>query len=134
MLQLFTFSFAFSQNEIAKNSEVTIPPKIASEVPLTTMEPSFVGGYEALKTYVRNNLQYPEIARKNGIEGTVKLEFYIKADGTIENVKVIESAHVALNAEAIRLVENMPIWNPAIRNGSPSSVKFRLPVRFEFGL
>ncbi len=132
MLQLFAFSFAFSQSEIARNSEaVDLTSKTSNEISIHMMEPSFVGGNEALAAYMRNNLRYPEIAKKNGIEGTVMLEYYIKDNGTIENVKVIKSANALLNMEAIRLVENMPSWNPAIQNGATTSVKYRLPVTFD---
>lgn len=132
MLQLLTFTFAFSQSLIAANTEATVlRSQPSNDITINMMEPSYVGGNEALTEYMRNNLQYPEIAKKSGIEGTVILEYYIKEDGTIENVKVVKSVHSCLNSEAIRLVENMPSWNPAIKNGAPARIKYQLPVRFE---
>jgi len=131
-LHLFIFSFGFAQTEMARNSEpIVLSSKTTTEVFISMMEPSFAGGNEALTVYMKNNLQYPEMAKKNGIEGTVLLEYYITDNGTVENVKVIKSAHDSLNAEAIRLVENMPLWNPAIQNGNPTRVKYQLPVTFD---
>lgn len=128
---LFVISFAFSQSEIAMNSQALVSShNTSNRTSATMMTPSFVGGNEALTAYMKTNLQYPEAAKKNGIEGTVVVEYYIRENGTIENVKVAKSANDLLNAEAIRLVQNMPLWNPAIQNGNPARVKYQLPVTF----
>lgn len=137
LMQLFTLSFAFSQTSISENSDAFVSAHIPTTElsidiePAASMAPSFAGGNEGLTAFMRNNLMYPEIARRNGIEGTVTLEFYIKDNGTIEKIKVITSANAFLDKEAIRLVESMPRWNPAIQNGNPITVKYQLPVTFE---
>lgn len=136
-LQFFTLSTAFSQTAIAGNGDAfAVGPVSAAEItvdaePSVSALPSFAGGIEALTAYMRTNLKYPEMARQNGVEGTVTLEYYIKANGTIENIKVIRSDNDLLDAEAIRLAENMPRWNPAMQNGSPTTVKYQLPVTFD---
>jgi len=131
LLQLFAISFGFSQSEIARNSKAIVSSHNTSNpISATMMAPSFVGGNDALTAYMRTNLQYPKTAKKIGIEGTVIVECYIKENGMIENVKVAKSAHALLDEEAIRLVKNMPLWNPATQNGNPTRVKYQLPVTF----
>ena len=46
--------------------------------------PEFIGGMDALYEFLGKNLQYPETARVNGIQGTVLVEFIIETDGSKE--------------------------------------------------
>lgn len=75
--------------------------------------PQFVGGQEALDTYIATNLKYPATARDNGIEGVVAVVFVVKTDGSIGNIKIKRMVDPDLENEAIRLVKNMPAWTPA---------------------
>ena len=53
-------------------------------------QPEFVGGLSELYGYLNRNIQYPEIAKENGIQGKVFVQFVVWKDGTIRNVKVIK--------------------------------------------
>ena len=55
----------------------------------------------------------------------------VEADGTISQVKVLEpSTFKSLDDEAIRLVNAMPKWLPALKNGKPVTMKTTLPIGF----
>ena len=59
------------------------------------------------------------------------LEFMVEKDGTISQVKVVQSATFkSLDDEAIRLVKSMPNWLPALRDGKPVAKKTTLPIGF----
>lgn len=92
-------------------------------------QPSFPGGDEALQAYLTQNLQYPARALENGIEGNIPLQFVVKADGSITSIKVTRMLDPDLEAEAIRLVKNMPAWIPADSGDATASIVviFRLP-------
>ena len=46
--------------------------------------PSFQGkGQDGFRTWIGNNLQYPEIAAENGISGRVFVKFVVEPDGSI---------------------------------------------------
>lgn len=93
----------------------------------------FPGGMGALKEYVKSNLKYPETARANGIEGRCYLQFVVKADGSVSNVKVKKGVTGCpeCDQEAIRLVKNMPQWKPGKKNGENTDSTFALPVTFK---
>ena len=127
-LFLMTLSTAYSQGEIVKNINSDETPKFLKE---NILAPSFKGGDQAFAKYLNANLTYPERARRQGIEGTVVLEYYIKTDGSLENTLVVKSVSPELDQEAIRLVNKMPNWNPATINGQPERICYHLPITFK---
>jgi TonB family protein len=58
------------------------------------------------------------------------VQFNVKLDGTIYNIKIKESVDNDLDNEAIRVVQLMPKWNPGLLDGTPVNVSFTLPVKF----
>jgi protein TonB len=92
--------------------------------------PEFPGGTEGLKQYVKENIRYPEKAKKAGIEGRVVLQFFIDKDGSVIDEKVIRSLDKDCDKEAVRLVRNMPKWKPGLQEGKPLKVMYTLPVTF----
>ena len=95
--------------------------------------PSFPGGLEELYKWIYNNVQYPEVARENGIEGRVILKFIIEKDGSLRDSTVIHSVHPMVDREALRLVGQMPKWHPGKRAGVPVRVRYCLPIKFKLG-
>ena len=96
-------------------------------------QPSFPGGSEALLDFLRENVKYPEQAQKDSIEGRVVVGFSIDTDGSITEPQVVRSAHPLLDAEALRVVNLMPKWEPGSENGTPVKVKYNLPITFKLG-
>lgn len=94
-------------------------------------EPYFPGGKEQLFRYFRENLKFPESAG-DSIRGKCYVEFVVKADGSIANVKVVKSIAncPACDAEAVRVVRAMPRWKPAVVNGKPVNASLTLPFTF----
>ncbi|MCR4852812.1 MAG: energy transducer TonB [Prevotella sp.] len=102
---------------------------VAGEM-LETM-PRFPGGQQALNEFLTTNIKYPDVARKKKIEGNVVIEFVVEKDGSISSPKLLQSVHPVLDAEAMRVVNIMPKWIPANRNGESVSVKYSIPVKFK---
>ena len=94
-------------------------------------EPEFPGGTKALIEFFNKNLRYPEGARKAGAEGTVYVEFLVKADGGISNVVVKRGVRADIDAEAMRVLGKMPAWTPGTKDGRPVDAQMVLPIRFE---
>ena len=92
---------------------------------------SYPGGKEALDTYIKDNLKYPETAKENGIEGIVEVVFTVKTDGTLGSMKIKRMIDPDLEAEALRLVKGMPKWNPAIKGDAPVESTADVKVPFE---
>ena len=95
--------------------------------------PSFPGGLEELYKWIDSNVQYPAVARENGIEGRVILKFIVEKDGSLSDSTVIHSVHPMVDREALRLVGQMPKWNPGKRAGIPVRVRYCLPIKFKLG-
>lgn len=91
---------------------------------------SFPGGKEALEKYISTNMKYPAAAKQNGIEGIVTVAFTVKTDGTIGSIKIVRMIDPDLEQEAIRLVKNMPKWQPAYDNGNPVDSSEEVPIPF----
>jgi protein TonB len=92
--------------------------------------PSFPGGDAALFKYLNDNIKYPVIAQESGIQGRVICQFVVNRDGSIVDIEVVRSVDKSLDAEAIRVIKNMPKWSPGKQRGKTVRVKYTLPVNF----
>ena len=93
--------------------------------------PTFQGGdLDKFRQWVNKNITYPMIARENGIEGTVRCEFIVNAQGHVENVKVLRSVVGTLDAEAVRVLSSSPQWSPGRQQGKAVKVKVNIPIVF----
>ncbi|HEY6160943.1 MAG TPA: energy transducer TonB, partial [Bacteroidia bacterium] len=93
--------------------------------------PTFPGGPIMMKKYFSDNLEYPKSAKKHKLEGEVVVSFDVEPDGTVVNPVVRKSLGDGCDEEALRLVKNMPKWNPGSNKTKNYStwvnVKFELP-------
>jgi len=90
----------------------------------------FPGGFEALSEFIEQNKVYPPEALANRIEGKVVVEYFVEADGTVNEIIIVESVHPLLDAEAIRIISILPQWQPAIMTGEPVRQRFGQTIRF----
>lgn len=93
--------------------------------------PEFPGGAEALNAFLSKEIQYPEIARSNGITGTVLVEFVIEKDGKVSNAAVKVPLFPDCDKEAIRGVMAMPKWKPGKNMNKPVRCYYQVPVTFK---
>lgn len=84
----------------------------------------------ALLKYLISNLRYPMEAKDAGASGTVFLQFIINPDGTVKMWSIVKSANAFLDYESWELIEQMPKWNPAKKNGKAIASTFTLPIKF----
>ena len=91
----------------------------------------FPGGMPALLQYLSGHITYPEEAIKNNEQGLVVVKFVIEADGSVSEPEVVKSVSSSLDAEATRVVKELPRWTPGTIDGSPVPVWFTLPVSFQ---
>ena len=120
----------------------------------------YPGGQAALMQFLAQNIRYPKIAAENGAQGRVLVQFVIEKDGSLSNFTVVkksgdiitknaqsgitvnaqgsateenkvpQEAFDALNAEAVRVLREMPKWIPAKQRGQVVRLKYTLPVTF----
>ena len=90
----------------------------------------FPGGERALIKWLKDNINYPESAKKNGIEGRVVVQFVVEEDGSIEQASIIKGVSQDLDREALRVVLKMPKWHPGKNDGISVRSYFNLPITF----
>lgn len=87
-----------------------------------------------LLEYIYGNLKYPAIARENGIEGQVVLQFVVERDGSITDVNVVRDIGGGCGEAATNVIKGMnnmgTKWVPGKQRGRPVRVLFTLPVKF----
>ncbi len=93
--------------------------------------PEFVGGNRARLKYLSENVKYPRADKQMGMEGTVHLQFVINKKGEIKNIEILRGVSPTIDAEAIRVLKEMPKWKAGKQRGKPVSVKFHMPIKFE---
>ena len=96
-------------------------------------KPSFQGGgTKGFSQWVTSQLVYPEESRLAAHEGTAWLRFTIEKTGEMTNIEMIESTGDSLlDAEALRVVNSAPDWEPGKIKGKAVSTVWRLPVIFK---
>ena len=92
--------------------------------------PEFPGGMAELMKFLQQNIKYPEQAQKDSIQGRVIVQFTIKKTGEVSDPTIMRSVSPELDAEAIRVINAMPLWTPGEQKGEPVNVKFTLPIQF----
>jgi protein TonB len=94
-------------------------------------QPEPVGGISAFYEYVGKNLKYPNLARRNNIEGRVFIQFVVEKDGSLTDVKVLKGIGGGCDEEAVRIISNAPKWKPGKQRGRPVRVQMILPILFK---
>jgi TonB family protein len=99
------------------------------------VDPTFMGGEKALAAYMHDNLKYPKEAEEKGLEGTVFVDFVVLANGSVNEVEVLNEPGDDIDQrfidEAVRVIVDMPNWIPGKQHGKTVDVKFSLPVTFQ---
>ena len=111
--------------ELVDEAPIEEPPEL-----WTDEMPEYPGGPEALNAFLTREIQYPEVARNNGITGTVLIEFVVEKDGRVSNAKVKVPLFPECDKEAVRGVMAMPKWKPGKKNGKPVRCFYQVPVTY----
>lgn len=97
---------------------------------LNDRQAEFPGGKPGLRVFLNNNIQYPDKAKENNIQGSVLVKFTIDNTGQVKDIEVIGKVHYLLDNEAVKLIKKMPKWQPAFINGKYTDYKIVLPINF----
>ncbi len=121
---MLILAFVFSCNN-------TVSEKSPDAFTVVEEMPVYKGGDEARIKYLNENIRYPAEARKNGIEGRVFVTFIVEKDGKISNVELLRGIGGGCDEEALRVISNMPQWEPGKQRGKPVRVQFNMPILFK---
>ncbi len=104
------------------------PNKIFQSV---EQQPTFPN--DGFTKYLGKNIVYPAIAKENGTQGKVILQFVVERDGSLTDIKVLRGIGDGCDEEAIRVLKKSPHWTPGIQNGRPVRCTFTVPIAFTLG-
>lgn len=108
-----------------------LPPDDDKVYEVVDVMPEFPGGETELLKYMARNVKYPAESIKNKEEGSLSLSFIINKDGSLSDIKVVKSLTPLLDAEAVRVVKNMPKWTPGKVKSKVVRVAYTTPITFK---
>lgn len=81
---------------------------------------------------IQQQIEYPELARKAGVEGMVVVQFVVDEKGNVLDPAVLRGIGAGCDKEAVRVVQEAK-FTPGMQRGKPVRVKMSLPIRFTLG-
>lgn len=93
--------------------------------------PQYPGGDAALDNFIRTNLRFSADDIENRTRGRIVVNYVIRRDGSIDNVKVVKGINSALDSQVVKLIQKTKGWTAGSLNGHPVDVQrnFVLSVR-----
>jgi len=89
-------------------------------------QPKLIGGIKGLQEKV----EYPELARRAGIEGRVIIQFIVNENGEVENPRVLRGIGGGCDEAALKVVKEAK-FEPGMQRGRPVRVQYSLPITFK---
>jgi TonB family protein len=110
--------------EESRNESEIKPFAVVEEMPV------FPGGDYALLKYIGEKTIYPETAKAQNVQGKVIIRFCVTAEGGVSQISVLKGVSPDLDAEAMRVVKTLPVFNPGKQGGKPVPVWYMVPITF----
>lgn len=119
---------------IAENETIEEPTDETQKIyGMVEQAPKYPGGIAAMEKYIAKSIKYPTDAKKAQIQGRVIVKIIIDMEGKVTFPEITHSLSPSLDAEAIRVISNMPQWSPGKQRGKAVRVQYQLPVVFQLG-
>ena len=97
----------------------------------TEVLPAYSGGQSGIENFINNNIEYPQDAIDNNVEGTVHVQFGVDENGNVSNVTTVgNKIGFGLEDEAIRVVSKMSKWTPGQVKGKNVKTWRTLPINY----
>jgi len=133
---IFLTQFALAQptgDEQSDSAKVEKAPSSNGPKPFLLIDemPEYPGGEAGMFEFISTNIMYPKEAKKHKIQGRVEIQFVVDENGKVVDTKVLKGIGYGCDEEALRVVNAMPKWKPAIQKGKPVRVRFVIPIRFK---
>jgi len=123
-------TFEAPPEEVRKVQVVEKPEEIEAFV---DEEAVFPGGMAACYAFIGKNINYPQIAIEENLQGKCYVNFVIDRSGHISDVRVAKKVPGCpeCDAEAVRVIKMMPKWAPGKKNGKDVKSRFMVPVNYK---
>lgn len=135
MNESFIFDFEANDRTRFKIIEFPVdsdPALIDNDYIKVEIMPTFNGGAPEVefRKYIAQNLDYPDIAAENYVQGRVIVKFVVNQQGKVVDAEVLSGIDPSLDREALRVILSSPPWKPGIQGGRAVRVMFVFPINF----
>jgi protein TonB len=109
-----------------------VQPLAGTAQPCATpkVRPEYPGGYNALFKFLSQSVRYPALAKEHGLEGQVFVAFRLDSMGVIHDAAVTTGLGSGCDEEALRVVNTLLPFTPAMKDCHPVSTHMEVPVDF----
>ena len=125
------FSLLIASQSFAQEGNKQITKVKEETAQAIIIDASYPGGQDELMKYIASSMKYPQDAMDNGFQGKVYVGFIVNEDGSISNVEIKRGVQESLDQEALRIIKNMPNWEPAEQDGQAIKSSYMLQVSFK---
>lgn len=126
---LFTVTAAVSAQSVGdQKPDSTAVTTLNNSKEVVITQPEFKGGIKEMYQYIADNFQYPEEAARRSVNGKMEVEFTVEKSGDVTYCGIVKGLDYSIDGEILRLLEAMPRWIPATRNGEPVRYKVLMPL------
>lgn len=125
-MKIVIFIFLFFQS-VSVISQVNKDSVLVCEIPKVPSLAKFPGGQDKLIKFINENFKVPSPDWCG--QGTIYVKFKVDSIGNISEGTIYKGVDSLSNNEALRIVEIMPKWIPAILEGKSISTWYCLPIR-----
>ena len=122
-------STGIERRQLSSNSDDEVE-MLSGYIDVSEEPAQFKGGIWALTQYIDENLRIPSSLPREAIGGKVMVGFNVETDGSLSDIRVLQSLTPEADAEAIRVVNSMPKWIPGKRDGKPIRISHTIPIQF----
>lgn len=124
---------SLSNKKIVEGEPLVKEEKYDKVFTVTQVQASFPGGKDAWQKYLEKNLKSNIPVEKGAPAGkyTVIIDFIVKADGSLTDLKIANNPGYGTGEEALRMISKGPKWVPAIQNGRAVTSKVKQNITFQ---
>ena len=117
-----------------QEKEVGDSISVGGDAKQSSIVPTYPGGYLAMRDYIKKNTRYPAECKSERLVGKAIVKVTIMPDGTPADASIHKSSgNPHMDAEALRVVSQMPKWTPADSTRKAKEVTTHFPVNFRPG-
>jgi periplasmic protein TonB len=117
---------------VTENIPQNLPgdPTGTSAEPFMNLSSDAKPGYDQGE-YIRKHTKYPKSEKLAGNDATIAVFFRVSKEGKIFDVRAAKGFSKAFEEEAVRVVQSMPDWKPAMQNGHAIEMQKKISIKFK---
>ncbi len=94
--------------------------------------PTFRGApASSFDSWVISQVKYPAEAVAKGVYGRVYVNLTVDLDGSLSNIKLVNSPNSVLSEEVLRVVRSSPKWDPPKNSAVDEVYKYDIAIKFK---